>query len=681
MRMEYLRERLKRKYSPKELKVRTDISTLTAAFSAVLPLFKPDDLFLSAAATVAAGIYSKKFRKLFEETRIGGNDALFRLGRDEFGRPVEITPFYFHRHMVVVGGTGMGKTSLYRTIIRQLLTLHYGIIYINFKAEDEDFHNLYFLCKELGVEKDLLVLNLSPAAAVTRETHTFSPLATLKYPQEIADFFFFLLAPAKGEMEYWQGRGRFLMNAAARNFCYLRDIKKRKPNLKLFLESFELSSIVEAFLSNDCPEEYKMYFLMYLQDLDPSGEVRKKGAQAIKKIGTDLLAQHGYALQQWKEIFSDISLRYAHIFDTDNPDIDMIDVIQRNRILYVHMPALKMPDKTKEAIGRLILASIRTATGILLGESLLGDYEELKEKKKREKPKNPFAIIVDEHGTAPIVGIDDYMRQVRSLRGGVIIADQNWDTLKEKYGEGYLNSILANSHTKIIMRVEGSRAVYDFFKERIPRVRKMIPDFRKREVITEEDERRTLQEDYLIPPETIYKLDVGEGIVIQGENFLRTRFDFYEPKKEGKVEILSYERSVVRYSEEILEILRSSEEIAKEKRLKELEEAAASESCVECSLDYDEEELVDEPADEPSIEFLEDEETARIGYVETLKVLAEMKRIDRLVRLLCDPMYEELSKEEKVEVAKVIFSGQYEQLPPDEELLEDLEELRRVGSF
>ena len=44
-----------------------------------------------------------------------------------------------------------------------------------------------------------------------------------------------------------------------------------------------------------------------------------------------------------------------------------------------------------------------------------------KTEKKKEKPKNPFLILIDEHGTAPITGIDDFIRQIRSLFNSLIV--------------------------------------------------------------------------------------------------------------------------------------------------------------------------------------------------------------------------------------------------------------------
>jgi len=643
--LKYFRERLKRDYTPKELMIRTQVSKAVSLFSAVLPLFQPNQLFLSAVGTIGGLLFYRRYKKRLDETKVGKGEVICTLGKDELGREVGIDKFHFFRHVLVVGGTGMGKTSLYRVMIRQLLEKNFGLIYVNFKAEDEDFLNLYFICKELGVEKNLLILNFSPSAKETLETHTFSPLATLKTPQEIADFFFYLLPPAKGEMEYWQGRGRFLMNASARNFCYLRDVKGKRATFELFLKAFDLHSILTAYTSPDCPEEYKKYFETYLQDLDPTGEVRKRGS--LRGIPPDLQVQHGYALQQWKETFSDISLRYSHIFDTDKPDIDMIDVIKRNRILYIHMPALTIPDKTRQGLGRLILASIRVAVKTLLGETLTGEYEEIKKAKKLEKPKNPFAIIVDEHGTAPIQGIDDFMRQLRSLGGGIVIADQNWDTLKEEYGEGYLNSILANAHTKIFMKVEGSKVVMDYLRERIPRVRKMFPDFRKREVLVEEDERRTLQEDYLRRPEEVYELSVGEGIIVQGNNFLKVKFDYYEPKKEGKVELFSYNRSVINYSKEIIKLLEKDfsppkeEEVVREK-------------------DFDEDELF------------------RPAFAEEAKIYAKTRDLESLRKILNSETFNNLPEEEKVKLGREILKALGIEEPGDKnEILKFLDKIKK----
>ena len=538
--------------TPKQLKKRMELSLIGSGIAGLLPLFQNNTEIASVVGLTAGLLYHRHVKEKLEKTRIGhGGKVYFRIGKDEIGRDVEITDFYFHRHMLVVGGTGMGKTSLYRVILRQVLQKRFGVIYINFKAEDEDFFNLYGIAKETGVAEDLIIINFSPSARETGETGTYSPLATLKSPQEIADFFFNLLAPAKGDMEYWQGRGRNLMSASARTFVYMRDIEKKPASLKLLLDSFEVVNMLKVMKSQDCPEDYRKWIEIYLQDLDPSGRLRSGDMRAFTP---EMQNQHGYAIQQWKEALMDISLRYAHIFDTAKPDLDFKDALKSSRLVYVHMPALALPNKTKEALGRLILAGLKTATGVMLGEKLFGEVETLRKEKKKEKPKNPFLILIDEHGTAPITGIDDFIRQIRSLGGGSIIADQNWDGIKQTFGDAYLNTLLGNSLTKIIMNVEGSEAVMKYLESRIPKIKTVIPTYKIQDGFLVKGETANLQEEPIVKMDEITKLGAGEGYVIQKENIVKCKFDFYVPKLPEKIELFLFNREKFDWSNLLKEI-------------------------------------------------------------------------------------------------------------------------------
>lgn len=557
--------KIKRILMPDELKQRVQLSLMATGLSLVAPLFMENISFASLVFGIGSMLYHRNVKKKLEETRIGypknGQKVYFRLGVDELGRPVEITDYYFHRHMMVVGGTGMGKTSLYRVILRQVLKKRFGVIYINFKAEDEDFFNLYGIAKEVGMAEDLIMLNFAPSAIETGETATYSPLATLETPQEIADFFFNLLAPASGDMEYWQGRGRNLMNAAARTYIYMRDYEKKPASLRLLLDAFEVVNMMRVMKAEDCPENFKAWIDIYLQDLDPSGKLRSTGD--MRAFTPEMQNQHGYAMQQWKEALMDISLRYSHIFNTSKPDLDFKEALRNSRLVYIHMPALALPNKTKESLGRLILAGLKTATGAMLGERLFGDTEELGQLKKKEKPKNPFLILIDEHGTAPITGLDDFIRQIRSLGGGAIIADQNWDGIKQKFGDAYLNTLLGNSLTKIVMNVEGSEAVIKYLNERIPKVRTFIPDYKKSEVFIEQTERLNLQEEPIVRVDEIVKLGAGEGYVIQQENIVKCKFDFYKPKIPKIIDLFIYTRDKVSYANKIKKLIKEIEKKGK----------------------------------------------------------------------------------------------------------------------
>ena len=569
---EYLKIRktgIKKYLSPKQLKDRAMLAKIATVASAIYGLTAPNTLGLSALAMLGFGLYARRMEKKLNDSKIGTpkeGEIYFSIGKDEIGRRVDITKYYAHRHICIVGGTGMGKTSLYRVLIEQALENNFGIIYINFKAEDEDFFNLWKIAKDAGKVEDLLPLNFMPTAKPD-ETATFAPYMTLKTPQELADFNFNLLAPAQGEMQYWQGRGRNLMNAASRVFFWLRDVRRETGGFQLFLKAFELSVMLEVYQEmksaiadpanpeRERAEEYLPWIETYLQDLDPSGQVRQKGKAG--RIDPDMQNQHGYAMQQWKEAFMDISLRYKHIFDVDKPDIDINDVLKNSRLLYIHMPALGLPNSTKEALGRLILAGLKTSTKTMLGETLLGEVGKLKQVKKTEKPKNPFLIIIDEHGTAPIPGLDDFLRQIRSLEGMAIIADQNWDTLKQQYGDGYLNTILGNTLTKIIMNIEGSSATLEYLERRLPKVKTLIPDYQYNDGFIEQGDRMTVQEEPILRKEDIMKLDRGEGYIIQGEKVVYCKFDYFEPELEdGEViDIFTNRRDRVEYADKVKDML------------------------------------------------------------------------------------------------------------------------------
>ena len=174
------------------------------------------------------------------------------------------------------------------------------------------------------------------------------------------------------------------------------------------------------------------------------------------------IQQHAYAQQQWTNIMSTLRT-YDHVFGDLYPDVDLVDVLRNQKIVYFLLPPLKQSADTTKILGTLILSAIRTAIATALG----GEVENLtdvqrKVFKKRITPVPLGLLILDEYGAYPIRGLDTILAQVRSINVSTIIATQDVTSARaEGQDENALRRVFANTQ-KIILR-NLDKETWEFF--------------------------------------------------------------------------------------------------------------------------------------------------------------------------------------------------------------------------
>jgi len=168
--------------------------------------------------------------------------------------------------------------------------------------------------------------------------------------------------------------------------------------------------------------------------------------------------QHGFAMQQWTEIFSQIEV-FSHIFGSTNPDIDFVDIIKNNKILYVLLPAMKSDQKTVDLLGKMIVLAIKQACSVALGGKVNMTKDEKKIYKSRITPKPLGLIVLDEYGAYPVSGLDTIFAQVRSLNISFMVSVQDYQSLRvEGKDEGGARRVWANS-SKIVFLIKDNETL------------------------------------------------------------------------------------------------------------------------------------------------------------------------------------------------------------------------------
>ncbi|MEM1668845.1 MAG: type IV secretion system DNA-binding domain-containing protein [Thermofilaceae archaeon] len=173
----------------------------------------------------------------------------------------------------------------------------------------------------------------------------------------------------------------------------------------------------------------------------------------------DSLQQHGYAQQQWTSIFS-VLTTYSHIFDTLEPEVDMLDILKNQKILYVLLPPLKQSASTTQLLGRLIITTLRFTIAKALGgyvENLTQEQKTILEKIITPQPLG--LCIFDEYGSYPVEGIDTFLAQVRSINISVILSTQDYTSARVGgKDENSVKRAWANTQ-KLILRVKDNETL------------------------------------------------------------------------------------------------------------------------------------------------------------------------------------------------------------------------------
>jgi len=128
------------------------------------------------------------------------------------------------KHLLVVGTTGAGKTSLIMTLLKTIMGLGGGAIFVDGKGDSDMTKKCYRIAEKQERTVDFYIISFIEPEKVGFDTNTMNPLATLSAAGQVT--FFMALATAasggaSGDKAYWLGRGKVLFQPII-YFNYLR---------------------------------------------------------------------------------------------------------------------------------------------------------------------------------------------------------------------------------------------------------------------------------------------------------------------------------------------------------------------------------------------------------------------------------------------------------------------------
>lgn len=378
-------------------------------------------------------------------------------------------------HVLIFGSTGSGKTVSLISLSYNALVQGSGFLYVDGKGDNSLFASVFSMCRSMGREDDLLLINFMTGARDVvgaqekRLSNTMNPFcngSSSMLSQLVVSLMDSSSQSADGDM--WKGRAIVFVEALMKVLVYMRDQGKILLDANSIRNYFELTRLEAIAMDKmfprdnqepvslaDAPELIIEPIKNYVRNL-PGYDPSKKGKQ-----GSQVLEQHGFITMQLTKTFGSLADTYGHIIRVNLAEVDLKDVVLNRRILVVLLPALeKSPDELSN-LGKVIIASLKAMMAAGLGDSVEGTYREVITRKPTSAP-TPYMCILDEYGYYAVKGFAVVPAQARSLGFSVVFAGQDLPAF-QKASKEEAASIGANTNIKICMKLEDPMETWDFF--------------------------------------------------------------------------------------------------------------------------------------------------------------------------------------------------------------------------
>lgn len=378
-------------------------------------------------------------------------------------------------HVLIFGSTGSGKTEALVSLSFNALVQGSGFLYVDGKGDTSLFAKVFSMCRTMGREDDLLLINFMTGARDVvgaqekRLSNTMNPFcngSSSMLSQLVVSLMDSGSQGSDGDM--WKGRAIVFVEALMKVLVYMRDKGKLLLDANTIRNYFELTRLEAIAMDKmfprdnqepvslaDTPDLILEPITNYIINL-PGYDRSKKGKQSGQ-----VLEQHGFITMQLTRVFGSLADTYGHIIRTNLAEVDLKDVVLNRRILVVLLPALeKSPDELSN-LGKVIIASLKAMMAAGLGEAVEGSYREV----ITRKPTNaasPYMCILDEYGYYAVKGFAVVPAQARSLGFCVIFAGQDLPAF-QKASKEEAASIGANTNIKICMKLEDPLETWEFF--------------------------------------------------------------------------------------------------------------------------------------------------------------------------------------------------------------------------
>ncbi len=381
-------------------------------------------------------------------------------GKDA-GRELWLSMEDLCRHVLMFGTTGAGKTEMLLGWVFNGLCWGKGIIYSDFKAQNDVALSVASLARRFGREDDLRLMNFinggrSRAQELLEDvkgrpqtnTNNAFGIAQESYIINLMDS---MLPQTGGSGGDWQEKGRSMNQALVTALvykCRREGSVMSQRTIQSYLPLRKIAGLYVQAVQEQWHEDIRFALENYLStlagfDMDTVATPSEWDPEANR--------QHGYLMQQYTRMLSLFSETYGHVFARDAGDIDLRDVVHNDRILTMLVPALEVSSNEVSTLARLIQSQLAIIISQDLGEKIEGRPQD-NMKVRKFKDRFPFLWIIDEVGAGYTEKVGELATQIRSLCISLVLAGQEVQRLKTAAGDAVW-TLIANMGTRITGKI------------------------------------------------------------------------------------------------------------------------------------------------------------------------------------------------------------------------------------
>lgn len=458
------------------------------------------------------------------------------------------------KHMLILGSTGSGKSEALKALFYNALNWSSGFFIADGKADNKLPTDVYTMCRSIGRDQDLLILNFLLAGKTPEQVRRSRRRRTNKlnpFPSADADTIIQmganLLPRVEGDAKNWQEKALNLWRSVVQALAYKRDTIGFDLSVSVFIDYMSLAKVEELYLegyqeslSRDGEWSYGYAGIKnYLESGCPAYQVSKllkkagygteeQPDQAFARAGgfggkgrggkefeQDTMAyeQHSYRTNQLMPVLNLLDKTYGFIFRDKYPEIDMSDVTLRNRILVMLIPSLEKSAAEAENLGKLSIACLRVMMSKNLGAEVEGDHEELLGSKATNSPY-PYLVALDELAYYFSDGIAVMFAQARSLGTSMIAAAQDLEKLTEGSRAAEAGAMIANTTTKFFMRIDDTGKTAEMIQKVVGKAKVALKeDYRFNGYGYTRRSDIGIREVDRVPTERLQGFGAGEGVI------------------------------------------------------------------------------------------------------------------------------------------------------------------------
>ena len=395
--------------------------------------------------------------------------AFIKVGRNQWFRPIRLTPEQRTHHVHVVGSTGVGKTEFLLNMIFQDIEQGHGLLLIEHKGDPDLYGQIAAKVMREGRNADFHFLSL----VHPKKSYAYNPLNG-ESGHEIAERVF----NSWGETQDFYKQLQFQWLASIADL--LLGLGKRVTFKKLYeclTNENKLSYYLKQHKSKHGTSSLGLSIKNFLSEDKDFREKNLKGLEVyLSRFTTGEMA----------DVFNTMDM---------SSYIDMNEALQKNEIIYLQLPTMGHYEMAT-TIGKLALQDFQSAVS---------------DKLTRSDNRCFFSCYLDEFASLAYPGFTELISKARAANVGLVLSHQSISDLKN-VSESFAGSVLSNTNTKVVFRCpDPSTAQYfsDSFGTRTVTYKTEQTD---RSVSTGRASVREVEE-YIIHPNQIKNFGVGEGVI------------------------------------------------------------------------------------------------------------------------------------------------------------------------